>query len=85
MKHVANYLEFLYEDKKQYAYTLKVKPTFNIFSLLQDLRPLGAEVLDNKPTGKSKDELTVTIALDDSKKDAVEKLISKDAEILNAK
>jgi hypothetical protein len=85
MKHVANYLEFLYEGKKQYAYTLKVKPTFNIFSLLQDLRPLGAEVLDNKSTGKSKDEIIVTIALDDSKKDAVEKVIANNAEILNAK
>lgn len=84
MNHVANYFEFLYEGKKLHTYTLRIKPSFNVFNLLQDLRPLGAEVLENKPNGKTKNELIVTIALDKPNKDAVETVISKSAEILSS-
>jgi hypothetical protein len=82
MKHVANYIEFLYEGKKQYRYLLKVEKDFNTFNLLNDLKPLGAEVLDNQPDGKSKDHVVITIVMDDSKRTQVEETIRNTAEII---
>jgi hypothetical protein len=82
MRHVSNYVEFLYEGKKQYRYLLKVGKDFNTFNLLNDLKPLGAEVLDNQPDGKSKDRVVITVVMDDSKRTEVEDTIKSTAEIL---
>jgi hypothetical protein len=85
MKHVTDYYSFITEGKKQYTYTVKVQKEFNIFNLYNDLKPLGAEVLNNEPNGKSKDEYILTIAMNDSKKEKIEKTIEKHAELLEAK
>jgi hypothetical protein len=84
MKHVSTYFEHIYEGKKQYEYTLKVSKKFNLFDLLNELKPVGAEVLDGQPNGDQKDEMIVTIAMDDSKKPKVEDVIKKMAEIIKA-
>jgi hypothetical protein len=85
MKHVTDYYSYITEGKKQYMYKVKVEPDFNIFNLHNDLKPLGAEVLSNEPAGKTKDEYDITIAMDDSKKENVEKTIKKHAEVLESK
>jgi len=85
MKHVTDYYSYITEGKKQYTYTVKVDSDFNIFNLHNDLKPLGAEVLSNEPNGKTKDEYIVTIAMDDSKKENVEKTIKKHAELIESK
>jgi hypothetical protein len=82
MKYVSTYFEHIYEGKKQYEYTLKVNRKFNLFDLLNELKPMGAEVLDGQPNGDAKDEMVVTIAMDDSKKPKVEETIKKMVEIV---
>jgi len=81
MKHISNYFEYVYEGKSQHTYVLKVDKNFNIFDLLNELKTHGAELLDNK-LGKKKDEVTINIAMDDSKKNKVEDVIRSFAEIL---
>lgn len=82
MKHVQNYYDYITEGKKQYKYELRVGKAFNIFDLLNALKPIGGELLDNQPSGKNKDEILITIAMDDSKKAKIEEEIAKVAEIL---
>jgi len=82
MKHIQTYYDYITEGKKQYRYALRVGKTFNIFDLLNTLKPLGGAVLDNQPNGKTKDEIVITIAMDDSKKAKIEEEIAKVAEIL---
>lgn len=82
MKHVQNYYDYITEGKKQYKYAIRVGKTFNIFDLLNTLKPIGGELLDNQPAGNNKDEIVITIAMDDSKKAKIEEEISKVAEIL---
>jgi len=81
MKHVSTYFDFLYEGKKQYVYTVKEEKGFNVFDLLNELKKLNAEILNNAP-GK-RGETVLTIALDESTKLKVENTIEKTAKILN--
>lgn len=83
MKHVSTYFDFLYEGKKQYIYTVKEEKGFNVFDLLNELKKLNAEILNNAP-GK-KGESVLTIALDESVKAKVEDTIEKTAKIVNVK
>jgi hypothetical protein len=82
MKHVKEYYEYITEGKKQIQFTLKTDKKFNLFDLLNALKPLGGEVLDGQPNGDAKDELIVTVAVDDSKKKRIEEEITKYAKIL---
>jgi hypothetical protein len=82
MKHVREYYDYITEGKKQVQFVVKVDKKFNLFDLLNSLKPLGGDVLDGKPNGDKKDELIVTVAIDDSKKAKIEAEISKYAEIL---
>lgn len=84
MKHVTDYYSYITEGKKQHTYTVKVKPDFNIFNLYNDLKPLGAEVLNNEPNGKTKDQYIITIAMDDSKKEKAMQTLEKHAEVLES-
>ena len=81
MKHVSNYIEYMYEGKSQHTYNLKVSSDFNIFDLLNDLKKVNAEILNNAP-GKNKDEVVINIAMEDSKKEKAEDVIKKHAELL---
>jgi len=83
MKHVSTYFNFLYEGKKQYTYTVKEENGFNVFDLLNELKKLNAEILNNAP-GK-RGETILTIPLDESAKAKVENAIEKTAKILNVK
>jgi hypothetical protein len=82
MKHVKEYYDYITEGKKQIQFVVKVDKKFNLFDLLNALKPLGGDVLDGKPNGDQKDELIVTIAMDDSKKAKIEAEIAKYAKIL---
>ena len=80
MKHVSTYFDFLYEGKKQYVYTVKEGKGFNVFDLLNELKKLKADILNNA-SGK-KGETVLTIAMDESDKDKVEEVIKKTADII---
>lgn len=80
MKHVSTYLDFLYEGKKQYIYNIKESKGFNVFDLLNELKKLNAEILNNSP-GKS-GETILTIVMNESSKKKVEETLKKTSEIL---
>jgi len=81
MKHVQDYYTYITEGKKQYQYKLTAEKDFNPFDLLNDLKPLGCELLDSEPVKGSKKEHTITLAMDDSKKKKVEEEIQKSYQI----
>jgi hypothetical protein len=80
MKHVSTYLDFLYEGKKQYIYNVKESKGFNVFDLLNELKKLNAEILNNSP-GKA-GETILTIVMNESSKKKVEETLKKTSEIL---
>lgn len=80
MKHVSTYLDFLYEGKKQYIYNLKESKGFNVFDLLNELKKLDAEILNNSP-GKG-GETILTIVMNESSKKKVEETLKKTSKIL---
>lgn len=84
MKHIQSYYNYITEGKKQTTYGLKVNKNFNVFDLLNDLKKHGAELLGNQP-GAGKDEIVITVAMDDSKKAKAEDEIRKVAEIIDTK
>jgi hypothetical protein len=82
MKHVKEYYEYITEGKKQVQFILKTDKKFNLFDLLNALKPLGGEVLDGQPKPDAKDELIVTVAMDESKRKRIEEEIAKYAKLL---
>lgn len=85
MKHTIDYFSFITEGKTQYHYTIVVdKKKFNVFDLLRDLKPLGAELLSQEPIKGNDDQVVILIAMEDSKKSAVEKKLAEYGEISNS-
>jgi len=83
MKHVKEYHEYINESKKQHKYDLKIDlKKFNLFDLLDALKPMGGEILDSQPLGDAKDKIQVSISMSDSKKNQIEEEISKFASII---
>lgn len=84
MKHTIDYFSFITEGKQQYHYTLMIdNKKFNVFDLLRELKPLGAELLSQEPAHNKDSQVTILVAMDDSKKSAVEKKLAEHGKISN--